>query len=92
MDPDTESVLVSTCLALGGFEDQSENPDDTSQVYVMGDECLGMWQRCLLMSLAALAVVNTTVVYSVHPCADIIIFVLKIDRVFEGYKKVHQVL
>jgi hypothetical protein len=44
MDPDTESALVSTCLALGGFEDQSENPDDTSQVYVMGDECLGMWQ------------------------------------------------
>ncbi|KAG0288438.1 Topoisomerase 1-associated factor 1 [Linnemannia gamsii] len=40
MDPDTESVLVSTCLALGGFEDRSENPDDTSQVYVMGDECL----------------------------------------------------
>ncbi|KAF9921443.1 Topoisomerase 1-associated factor 1 [Linnemannia zychae] len=40
MDPDTESLLVSTCLALGGFEDRSENPDDTTQVYVMGDECL----------------------------------------------------
>ncbi|KAF9913350.1 Topoisomerase 1-associated factor 1 [Linnemannia zychae] len=40
MDPDTESLLVSTCLALGGFEDLSENPDDVSQVYVMGDECL----------------------------------------------------
>ncbi|KAF8948577.1 Topoisomerase 1-associated factor 1 [Haplosporangium gracile] len=40
MDPDTESLLVSTCLALGGFEDQSENLNDTSRVYVMGDECL----------------------------------------------------
>ncbi|KAG0377054.1 Topoisomerase 1-associated factor 1 [Mortierella sp. AD032] len=40
MDPDTESLLVSTCLALGGFEDMSENIDDVSQVYVMGDECL----------------------------------------------------
>ncbi|KAG0271557.1 Topoisomerase 1-associated factor 1 [Linnemannia exigua] len=40
MDPDTESLLVSTCLALGGFEDLSENIDDVSQVYVMGDECL----------------------------------------------------
>ncbi|KAG9063735.1 Topoisomerase 1-associated factor 1 [Linnemannia hyalina] len=40
MDPDTESLLVSTCLALGGFEDKSENLDDTSRVYVMGDECL----------------------------------------------------
>ncbi|KAF9333425.1 Topoisomerase 1-associated factor 1 [Linnemannia elongata] len=40
MDPDTESLLVSTCLALGGFEDRSENLDDTSRVYVMGDECL----------------------------------------------------
>ncbi|KAF9285158.1 Topoisomerase 1-associated factor 1 [Mortierella alpina] len=40
MDPDTESLLVSTCLALGGFEDRSENVEDTTQVYVMGDECL----------------------------------------------------
>ncbi|KAF9551130.1 Topoisomerase 1-associated factor 1 [Mortierella hygrophila] len=40
MDPDTESLLVSTCLALGGFEDKSENLHDTSRVYVMGDECL----------------------------------------------------
>ncbi|KAF9950151.1 Topoisomerase 1-associated factor 1 [Mortierella alpina] len=40
MDPATESLLVSTCLALGGFEDSSENVEDTSQVYVMGDECL----------------------------------------------------
>lgn len=41
MDPDTESLLVSTCHALGGFEDRSERMDDASQVYVMGDECLG---------------------------------------------------
>ncbi|CAO3564060.1 unnamed protein product [Mortierella alpina] len=40
MDPDTESLLVSTCLALGGFEDRFENVEDTTQVYVMGDECL----------------------------------------------------
>ncbi|KAG0201291.1 Topoisomerase 1-associated factor 1 [Mortierella sp. NVP41] len=40
MDTNTESLLVSTCLALGGFEDQSENVDDVSKVYVMGDECL----------------------------------------------------
>ncbi|KAG0036540.1 Topoisomerase 1-associated factor 1 [Podila clonocystis] len=40
MDPDTESLLVSTCHALGGFEDRSESMDDASQVYVMGDECL----------------------------------------------------
>ncbi|KAF9301915.1 Topoisomerase 1-associated factor 1 [Mortierella antarctica] len=40
MDPDTESLLVSTCHALGGFEDRSERMDDASQVYVMGDECL----------------------------------------------------
>ncbi|KAG0258250.1 Topoisomerase 1-associated factor 1 [Mortierella polycephala] len=40
MDPDTESLLVSTCLAIGGFEDRSENVEDTTQVYVMGDECL----------------------------------------------------
>ncbi|KAG0052952.1 Topoisomerase 1-associated factor 1 [Gryganskiella cystojenkinii] len=40
MDPDIESLLVSTCSALGGFEDRSENADDSSQVYVMGDECL----------------------------------------------------
>lgn len=45
MDPDTESLLVSTCLALGGFEDRSENLDDTSRVYVMGDECLGRLQN-----------------------------------------------
>lgn len=41
MDSDTESLLVSTCHALGGFEDRSERMDDASQVYVMGDECLG---------------------------------------------------
>ncbi|KFH70850.1 hypothetical protein MVEG_03697 [Podila verticillata NRRL 6337] len=40
MDSDTESLLVSTCHALGGFEDRSERMDDASQVYVMGDECL----------------------------------------------------
>ncbi|KAF9412291.1 Topoisomerase 1-associated factor 1, partial [Podila epigama] len=40
MDPDTESLLVSTCQALGGFEDRSDSMDDVSQVYVMGDECL----------------------------------------------------
>ncbi|KAG0026505.1 Topoisomerase 1-associated factor 1 [Podila clonocystis] len=40
MDADTESLLVSTCHALGGFEDRSERMDDASQVYVMGDECL----------------------------------------------------
>ncbi|KAG0340494.1 Topoisomerase 1-associated factor 1 [Podila humilis] len=40
MDADTESLLVSTCHALGGYEDRSENLDDDSQVYVMGDECL----------------------------------------------------
>ncbi|KAF9182982.1 Topoisomerase 1-associated factor 1 [Haplosporangium sp. Z 767] len=40
MDPDTESLLVSTCLAIGGFEDRSESVEDTTQVYVMGDECL----------------------------------------------------
>ncbi|KAF9173981.1 Topoisomerase 1-associated factor 1 [Mortierella sp. AD010] len=41
MDPDTESLLVSTCLALGGYEDVSEDMNDDRQVYVMGDECLG---------------------------------------------------
>jgi hypothetical protein len=41
MDPDTESLLVSTCMALGGFEDVSEDMNDSTQVYVMGDECLG---------------------------------------------------
>ncbi|ORZ26588.1 timeless protein-domain-containing protein [Lobosporangium transversale] len=41
MDPDTESMLVSTCLALGGFEDVSTDMDDDRQEYVMGDECLG---------------------------------------------------
>ncbi|KAG0022344.1 Topoisomerase 1-associated factor 1 [Entomortierella chlamydospora] len=41
MDPDTESLLVSTCLALGGYEDISEDMNDDRQVYVMGDECLG---------------------------------------------------
>ncbi|KAG0304905.1 Topoisomerase 1-associated factor 1 [Dissophora globulifera] len=40
MDPDTESLLVSTCLALGGYEDVSEDMDDERQVYIMGDECL----------------------------------------------------
>ncbi|KAK3818609.1 MAG: timeless protein-domain-containing protein [Benniella sp.] len=40
MDPDTESLLVSTCMALGGFEDVSEDINDATQVYVMGDECL----------------------------------------------------
>ncbi|KAG0198538.1 Topoisomerase 1-associated factor 1 [Mortierella sp. GBA30] len=40
MDPDIESLLVSTCLALGGFEDTSEDINDSTQVYVMGDECL----------------------------------------------------
>ncbi|KAF9986256.1 Topoisomerase 1-associated factor 1 [Modicella reniformis] len=40
MDPDTESLLISTCMALGGFEDVSEDMDDATQVYVMGDECL----------------------------------------------------
>ncbi|KAI8359421.1 timeless protein-domain-containing protein [Mortierella sp. GBAus27b] len=40
MDPDTESLLVSTCMALGGFEDVSEDMNDATQVYVMGDECL----------------------------------------------------
>ncbi|KAF9115466.1 Topoisomerase 1-associated factor 1 [Mortierella sp. AM989] len=41
MDPDTESLLVSTCLALGGYEDISEDMNDDRQVYIMGDECLG---------------------------------------------------
>ncbi|KAI1320607.1 Topoisomerase 1-associated factor 1 [Mortierella claussenii] len=41
MDPDTESLLVSTCLALGGFEDISSDMNDDRQVYIMGDECLG---------------------------------------------------
>ncbi|KAF9357916.1 Topoisomerase 1-associated factor 1 [Mortierella sp. AD094] len=41
MDPDTESLLVSTCLALGGYEDISEDMNDDRQVYNMGDECLG---------------------------------------------------
>ncbi|KAF9436980.1 Topoisomerase 1-associated factor 1 [Entomortierella beljakovae] len=41
MDPDTESLLVSTCLALGGYEDISDDMNDDRQVYVMGDECLG---------------------------------------------------
>ncbi|KAF8932695.1 Topoisomerase 1-associated factor 1 [Dissophora ornata] len=40
MDPDTESLLVSTCMALGGFEDISMDMDDTRQQYIMGDECL----------------------------------------------------
>ena len=62
MDPDTESLLVSTCLALGGFEDQSENFDDTSRVYVMGDECLGRSQNVfflLFMSVHTTTVVET---------------------------------
>ncbi|KAG0259026.1 Topoisomerase 1-associated factor 1 [Actinomortierella ambigua] len=40
MDKDIEDLLLSTCMALGGFEDQSIDDNDTSQVYVMGDEVL----------------------------------------------------
>jgi hypothetical protein len=47
MDPDTESLLVSTCSALGGYEDRSDNVDDQAQVYTMGDECLGGLSTCI---------------------------------------------
>ncbi|KAG0229624.1 Topoisomerase 1-associated factor 1 [Actinomortierella wolfii] len=40
MDKDTEDLLLSTCMALGGFEDQSIDDNDLTQVYVMGDEVM----------------------------------------------------
>ncbi|KAI7830304.1 timeless protein-domain-containing protein [Gamsiella multidivaricata] len=40
MDPDTESLLISTCQALGGFEYISDDINDQRQAYIMGDECL----------------------------------------------------
>ncbi|KAF9971693.1 Topoisomerase 1-associated factor 1 [Actinomortierella ambigua] len=40
MDKDIEDLLLSTCMALGGFEDQSIDDNDATQVYVMGDEVL----------------------------------------------------
>ncbi|KAF9585988.1 Topoisomerase 1-associated factor 1 [Lunasporangiospora selenospora] len=40
MDEDTKTLLTSTCMALGGFEDMSLDENDTRQHYVMGDECL----------------------------------------------------
>jgi len=57
MDPEQESLLVSTCSALGGFEHVSEDWDDDTEVYVMGDECLGAFAcHCSLACLLSLFV------------------------------------
>lgn len=90
MDPDTESLLVSTCHALGGFEDRSERMDDASQVYVMGDECLGKKHMAKLISgiqLPAVLTLQTKDILTLD-----ILPMTEPNRVFEGHQKVYQIL